>query len=132
MVSRGRAGRRAHGELESAVLEVLWDADQPLNVSSVRERLIARGVGDENDFAYTTVLTVLSRLQEKGTLTRQREGRSYRYAPVADQSGLLARQVNAIIAAANDREAVLTRFVSDLTAADEHLLRSLLNPDTET
>ncbi len=40
--------------------------------------------------AYTTVVTILSRLHAKGVLDRERAGRAYRYAPVADQAGLAA------------------------------------------
>ncbi len=67
-------GRRARGELESDVLATLWAADGPLTARQVMERL-------PGDLAYTTVLTILSRLYDKGMLVRHREGRGFAYAP---------------------------------------------------
>lgn len=122
-----RATRRAHGTLESAVLAVLWDAGRPLSPAEVRERLAEQGRGGADDLAYTTVVTILTRLFEKNALARKRDGRAYRYAPVADEAGLAARRLTALLDQVADRDAVLSRFVEDLTDRDERLLRDLLD-----
>lgn len=127
---RNKAPRRASGALESAVLAVLWEAGQPLSATDVRERLLAQGDGGSADLAYTTVVTILTRLHEKNALSRQREGRAYRYAPVADEAGLAARRLSALLDATADRNAVLSSFVNDLSDADEQLLRTLLGART--
>ncbi len=114
--------RRAAGELESAVLGVLHTAGIPLSPGTVRERL-------GGDLAYTTVVTILSRLHAKGVLERARAGRAYLYAPVADEPGLAARRMATVLAAEPDREAVLARFVSGLTESDEQLLRRMLGTE---
>lgn len=125
--------RRAHGTLESAVLAILWKAGRPLSPAEVREHLTAQGEsrgqdpGDAAELAYTTVVTILTRLAEKGALTRARDGRAYRYAPVADEAGLAARRLTAMLDTATDRQAVLSRFVEDLSDHDERLLRDLLD-----
>jgi predicted transcriptional regulator len=111
--------RRAAGELEAAALAVLLAADRSLTPAEVLDRL---GGG----LAYSTVVTILSRLHAKGVLTRLRSGRAYSYAPVADEPGLAARRMRGVLDAEADREAVLARFVSELSAADEHLLRRML------
>ncbi|HTS96686.1 MAG TPA: BlaI/MecI/CopY family transcriptional regulator [Streptosporangiaceae bacterium] len=118
--------RRAAGELEAAVLAVLQAAGAPLTPGQVRERLGGR-------LAYTTVVTILSRLYAKGVLTRSRSGRAYSYAPVADEPGLAARRMRGVLEAEPDREAVLARFVSGMSPADEQLLRRMLaeRPGTE-
>jgi predicted transcriptional regulator len=113
------AGRRAAGELEAAVLAVLQAAGSPLSPGEVRDRL---GGG----LAYTTVVTILSRLHDKGVLDRRKAGRAFRYAPVADEPGLAARRMAQMLDAEPDREAVLTRFVSGLSGDDEELLRRML------
>jgi predicted transcriptional regulator len=113
------SGRRAAGELEAAVLAVLQAAGSALSPAEVRERI---GAG----LAYTTVVTILSRLQAKGVLERGKSGRSYRYAPVADQPGLAARRMARVLDGEPDREAVLARFVSTLSDSDEDLLRRML------
>lgn len=121
-----RAPRRAAGTLESAVLEVLWKAGEPLNPAEVRERLITQGAAAADEPAYTTVVTVLTRLHEKKALARERDGRAYRYTPVADETGLAARRLSAMLDAAKDRRAVLSKFVRDLSDNDEQLLRAVL------
>jgi predicted transcriptional regulator len=112
-------GRRAAGELEAAVLTVLHDARGPLSPAEVRERI-------GGDLAYTTVVTILSRLHAKGVLSRRKDGRAFRYAPVADQPGLAARRMARVLDGEPDREAVLARFVSGLSGRDEELLRRML------
>jgi predicted transcriptional regulator len=114
-----REVRRAAGELEAAVLAVLHAASTALTPGQVRERL---GGG----LAYSTVVTIMSRLHGKGVLSRIKSGRAYAYAPVADEPGLAARRMRGVLEAEDDREAVLARFVSGLTPADEDLLRRML------
>jgi predicted transcriptional regulator len=121
-----RARRRASGELEAAILQALWDAGRPLNAAEVRDCLTSSAV-DQPRPAYTTVVTTLTRLQEKGALLRERHGRAYRYTPTADDAGMAARRIARLLDAANDRDTVLLRFVADLSAHDEELLRGLLN-----
>jgi predicted transcriptional regulator len=116
-------GRRAAGELETAVLAVLQAAGRPLSPGEVREQL------DDGALAYTTVVTILSRLHAKGVLNRRKAGRAYRYEPVADQPGLAARRMARVLDAEADREAVLARFVSGLSGSDEELLRRMLGSD---
>jgi predicted transcriptional regulator len=113
------AGRRAAGELEAAVLTVLQAAGSALSPGEVRDRL-------GGDLAYTTVVTILSRLQGKGVLDRRKAGRAFVYRPVADEPGLAARRMARVLDAEPDREAVLARFVSGLSGTDEELLRRML------
>jgi predicted transcriptional regulator len=113
------SGRRAAGELEAETLGVLQRAGMALTPGEVRDRL-----GD--NLAYTTVVTILSRLHAKGVLTRLKSGRAYSYAPVADEPGLAARRMRGVLDAQADRDAVLARFVSGLSPADEDLLRRML------
>jgi|SRR5215831_8723344 len=113
------AGRRPAGELEAAVLAVLQAAGSALSSGEVRSRL-------GGELAYTTVVTILSRLHAKGVLERCKAGRAFVYAPVADEPGLAARRMARVLDAEPDREAVLARFVSGLSGADEELLRRML------
>jgi predicted transcriptional regulator len=112
-------GRRGAGELEAAVLEVLQRGGSALSPGEVRELI-------GGDLAYTTVVTILSRLHAKGVLDRHKSGRAYLYAPVADSPGLAARRMARVLDEEADREAVLARFVSSLSDRDEELLRRML------
>jgi predicted transcriptional regulator len=113
------SGRRARGELESGVLAALWAADRPLTARQVLDRL-------PGGLAYTTVLTILSRLYDKRMLVRHRAGRGYAYAPVRDEASHTAEQMHTLLRHGSDREAVLSRFVSELSREDEELLHRLL------
>ena len=116
---RQRPPRRGQGELESQVLSALRAAEGPATAGWVQQRL-----GD--DLAYTTVITILTRLLDKGAVTRQREGRSFAWTPASDEAGLAARRMRKVLDGERDREAVLASFVSSLQPEDERLLRDLL------
>ena len=61
------------GELERAIMDVLWESRDPLTVRQVS------GALTERDLAHTTVMTVLDRLAKKGFARRERDGRAWRY-----------------------------------------------------
>ena len=126
----GRAARRAHGTLESAVLTILWQAGEPLSPAEVRERLAVHDRDGAEELAYTTVVTILTRLVEKNALKRERDGRAFRYAPVSDEAGLAARRLTAVLDQSPDRDAVLSRFIEHLPDRDEQVLRDLLGART--
>ena len=115
-----RPQRRAQGELETQVLTVLRTADVPVTAAWVQERLDA-------ELAYTTVMTVLSRLLEKQVVTRVREGRSFAWSPAADEAGLAALKMRKVLDREQDRRAVLASFITSLPEDDERLLRDLLD-----
>jgi predicted transcriptional regulator len=117
------ARRRERGSLEREVVAALAGAAEPLTPGQVRERL---GGG----LAYTTVMTVLSRLAEKGLVVRTRAGRGYVYGAVLDAAEITARRMRRLLDTGDDRAAVLTRFVGTLSDEDERLLVELLRrPD---
>ncbi|MFF8930967.1 BlaI/MecI/CopY family transcriptional regulator [Streptomyces longwoodensis] len=116
---RQRPRRRAQGELEGLVLAALREADGPATAGWVQERL-------GGDLAYTTVITILTRLLAKGAVTRERAGRSFAWTPVSDRAGLAAHRMRKVLDRESDREAVLASFVTSLDAGDERLLRELL------
>ncbi|WP_330344891.1 BlaI/MecI/CopY family transcriptional regulator [Streptomyces longwoodensis] len=116
---RQRPRRRAQGELEGLVLAALREADGPATAGWVQQRL-------GGDLAYTTVITILTRLLAKGAVTRERAGRSFAWTPVSDRAGLAAHKMRKLLDRESDREAVLASFVTSLDAGDERLLRDLL------
>ena len=118
------AERRAAGTLESEVLGILRAAPGPLTPGEVRDRLSGAGTG-QRGLAYSTVVTIMSRLQAKGLLSRRRAGRGFSYAPV-DEASLAAGRMSSALGSGSDRDAVLSRFVSGLSGRDAELLRRLL------
>jgi predicted transcriptional regulator len=112
--------RRRWGELGRAIVEVLDAAETALTPTQVRE-----GLG--TDLAYTTVMTVMARLADRGVLVRHRAGRGYAYARQPDPAEVTARQMHRLLDTDDDREGVLARFVHRLSADDEQLITRLLS-----
>jgi predicted transcriptional regulator len=115
--------RREAGELESEVLAALWAAGRPLMPGEVREEL--GGL-----LAYTTVMTTLSRLHDKGVVDRQRSGRGFAYSPNVREAEFAARHFRSLLDRGHDPGQVLQGFVSELSADEERVLRALLEDDT--
>lgn len=111
--------RRGQGELEAQVLAALRQAPGARTAGWVQERL-------GGDLAYTTVITILTRLHVKGAVSRERVGRSFEWTAVADEAGLAALRMRKVLDGEADRETVLARFVTALSPHDERLLRDLL------
>ena len=104
------------GHLETEVVQAVWAAEAPVSVRDVVERLNRRR---RDGLAYTTVMTVMTRLAEKGVLTRVREGRSYRYEAAApDAAGLAVRGV-----LREHGDAAIAHFVEEARADPEALKR---------
>lgn len=113
------AKKRPMGALEAEVAATLWASDRPLTPAEVREAM-------GGTLAYTTVMTILVRLWEKGRLERERVGRAYAYRPTTDEAGHFADRMHQSLAQAQNREAALSRFVEALTPDEARLLRELL------
>ncbi|MFQ5677867.1 MAG: BlaI/MecI/CopY family transcriptional regulator [Gemmatimonadota bacterium] len=109
-------------ERELDVMAVLWEHG-PSTVAEVRDRL-----GDR--LAYTTVLTVLRTLEEKGQVEHTQEGKAYRYHPLVGREvagrGALRRLMRKLFR--GSPEMLLTQLVSDpmLTREELRALRALL------
>lgn len=115
--------RRARGQLEAAVLEVVRSAPGPLTVADVTRALDPLP-------AYTTVMTTLARLHDRGVLDRTTRGRGYAYGPAADPSRAgavsAAEGMHRLLRAEGSRADVLSRFVAELEPEDDRVLRVLL------
>lgn len=114
-----QSDRRAAGALEAEVLGALWALGRPVTPGDVRSELAG-------DLAYTTVNTILVRLVEKGVVTRRRHGRTYVYEPSIDQADLAASRMHDVLGSGQDRAAVLSRFVGQLSSADKRALSAAL------
>ena len=108
------------GELETAVMELLW-REAELTVNQVEERLQRR-----RQIAHTTVLTTLDRMHRKGYLTREKKGKAFVYAPHYTREeferGLAQEVLGALLGGLG--EPVLSTFV-ELVGEDEAKLERL-------
>ena len=101
-------------------MRVLWASEVPIAPAEVRDAL---GV----ELAYTSVATVLNRLCDKGLASREPEGRKFVYVATSTEADLTGQRIHTLLEAAEDRKAVLTGFLNNLSADDAEVLRSLLD-----
>ncbi|MGW5746973.1 BlaI/MecI/CopY family transcriptional regulator [Amycolatopsis sp. NPDC003861] len=101
------------GELESAVMEVLWHSEVPLTVRGVLGE-----VNKTRTLAYTTVMTVLDNLHRKEWVSRTMESRAYVYTPARTQAEATAQALRELLDAVDDPGGVLLNFAA--SAPEEH------------
>ncbi|MCI0617823.1 BlaI/MecI/CopY family transcriptional regulator [bacterium] len=83
--------RKILGELEAQIMEIIWSRGE-VTVRQVHEKLESkRGI------AYTTVMTVMSRLAEKGLLRQIRSGMAFVYQPVYSKEEFMQGSVKKIL-----------------------------------
>jgi predicted transcriptional regulator len=109
------------GDLERAIMDVLWETDTPLTVREVSARLT------ERNLAHTTVMTVLDRLAKKGFAKRQRDGRAWRYCPAATRETYVTELMLTALDQTGDRTAALTRFAQSVSGIEAEVLRDALD-----
>ncbi|MDE9366728.1 BlaI/MecI/CopY family transcriptional regulator [Luteipulveratus sp. YIM 133132] len=120
---RARGGSPGLGDLEAAVMHVLWTAEAPLSVREVHAALSGR------DLAYTTVMTVLDRLAKKNLAARQRDGRAWQYTARSSREELTAQVLRSTLGGLEpaDRTAALLHFLGDASPGERDELRAALD-----
>ncbi|UUV35871.1 BlaI/MecI/CopY family transcriptional regulator [Amycolatopsis roodepoortensis] len=106
------------GELESAVMDVLWQAEGPLTV-----RGVLGVVNQRRELAYTTVMTVLDNLHRKEWVSRSMQNRAYLYTPVMSREEAAAQALRTLLADTDDPESVLLHFAASASDGERDALR---------
>ena len=84
---------REFGQLESAIMDVIWAGTRPYAVRDVRERMTyGRPV------AYTTVMSTMSRLAKNQFLRIEKHEQTYVYTPTMTEQEFISRFVSHILA----------------------------------
>jgi predicted transcriptional regulator len=109
------------GDLERAIMDVLWGTGVSLTVREVSAQLT------ERDLAHTTVMTVLDRLAKKGFARRERDGRAWRYRPAATREAYVTELMLTALEQTGDRSAALARFAKSVSGAEASVLRGALD-----
>lgn len=110
---------REFGELESAIMDVVWDSDRAYLVREVRERL-----SYNRPLAYTTVMTVMNILYGKGVLCREKQGRAWRYWPTESREEHDARLMAEVLRSGGNEHITMMRFVERVSDEERESLRS--------
>jgi predicted transcriptional regulator len=116
-----RQAKLQMGELEAMVMDVLWDRHGWLTPGEVHDTL-----SRNRSLAYTTVMTILVRLWQKGRLERQRDGRAFAYRAVQSREEYAAARMQELLTRVADRPTALAYFVDSLPQADRDQLRRVL------
>jgi predicted transcriptional regulator len=117
-------------ELEAVIMDVIWS-----------RRLSCFAVGDvlailekQRDIAYTTVMTTVARLYDKGLLGRERDGKRYLYSPKLTREEFLestAREVLAEAVGGQQAMAMLAEKVSEASSGELDKLEALIQKRRE-
>ena len=105
MIRKGKIHRL--GDLQLRIMKILW-AREEATVAEVFEEL-----GKDADLAYTTVSTMLRKMEGRGLITHRTEGRSFVYRPKVASEAVSRSMIDHLV----DR-----MFEGNLTAAVNHLL----------
>ena len=108
------------GARERSIMEQLWATDDSLSAYDLQEEL------SDRKLASTTILMVLSRLENEGFVTRSRDARPHRYSAAARREEHMADLMHEVLGGASDRTAVLERFVGQVSPEEAATLRRLL------
>lgn len=120
----GEEGSRvALHDLEADIMDVVWS--EGWGEFAVRD--VVNVLQEERDIAYTTVMTTVKRLFDKGLLSRQKDGRRYLYSPKMNRSDFHARVATEVMKSLPDssRDAALAALVGESSEVDPSTLERL-------
>ena len=118
---RGRPLAEVLGPLETEVMGIIWQSGE-VTVRQVYDELLAN-----RPIAYTTVLTTMSRLAEKGFLNRVEDQQAHRYSPLLTREGYARSTVKSVMdwLVAQFQEPTVAYLVDKLDRGDPELIDTL-------
>lgn len=118
----GKGVEKLLGELELAIMRIVWARD------TVTVRDVLDALTQTRPLAYTTVMTIMSRLADKGLLTTTKQGKTYQYraalTPEAFKAQAVGRAVQSLLIDFGG-ELAISQFVEQLSAVDSGQLQQL-------
>ncbi|HEY9263964.1 BlaI/MecI/CopY family transcriptional regulator (plasmid) [Mycolicibacterium vanbaalenii] len=113
---------RGFGELEAVVMDRVWNHHpEMVTVRDIFEELSA-----ERRIAYTTVMSTMDNLYNKGWLERERDGRAYRYWATLTREEHTARLMRDALDGGGRSELVLSYFIEQIGPKESERLREAL------
>ena len=104
------------GTLEARVMDLLWASEESLSVRDMVNML-------PGDYAYTTILTVVTHLYEKDWVSRDKLGRAYLYRPAQSRAEATSQVLRDIIDTSGDPEGVMLHLARTVTASESAAFR---------
>jgi predicted transcriptional regulator len=112
---------RGFGDLETVIMDRVWEHPDPVTVRDIHGELSA-----QRAIAYTTVMSTMDNLHRKGWLDRAKDGKAYRYTPVASREEYSARLMREALTDGGDAELVLSHFLAQIDDEESVALRALV------
>lgn len=113
------------GPLEQQIMRHVWDAagKEPVFV-----RQIFKLINKERQIAYTTVMTIMNRLEEKGLLKREKDGKAYLYTPQTSQQKTVKSLVHQTMQSLVNQfgHEAITAFADELQQLPEDELKKII------
>lgn len=118
-----RVQNKVLGELETEIMDIVW-----LHKKAISVKEVAETIRKKRKIAYTTAMTIMARLVNKGVLVRRLQGVSYLYKPKVSKDQFLAKTVHGIFSSVVSTlgEEVLTHFIKEIENIDPEKRRQLL------
>ena len=122
LTTGARAGiEKLLGELEGAIMDIVWARDE------VTVREVLDELNHSRSLAYTTVLTVMGRLVDKGLLTQDKVGRAHLYRPAMSREAYAAEVAGQVTRSLVEDfgDIALAQFSQELNSLDPDRLAAL-------
>jgi predicted transcriptional regulator len=109
------------GELEAAIMQIIWPQDD------VTVRSVWQALQPTRPLAYTTVMTVMSRLAQKGILTARKQGKTYYYKAATSPQQFVEQQAQRAVqdVIENFGEVAIAQFLRAIDSVDAERLAAL-------
>lgn len=113
--------KKVLGDLEADIMKIIWSLDR----ASVRD--VYEQLRPEKKLAYTTVMTIMSRLAEKGLLSKESQGNAFIYSPTISESDFIQLVVTEVIDGLMEEfaEPAMSHLVDKLSLEDNDEINKL-------
>lgn len=113
--------RKVLGDLEADIMQIVWQEEKS-TVRDVYEKLRL-----QREIAYTTVMTIMSRLAEKKLLEKEQSGNAYIYRPTVTEQEFAQKVVSEVLDGLLEgfAEPALSHFVDRMSNEDEQKIAKL-------
>ena len=111
-------------------MDALWTSAAPVSANELRDRVTDTRGGGAGP-ALTTVLTVLSRLETKGFVERNRAARPHLYHAAVSRANHVADLMHEVLESSSDRTEALAHFIGSVDESEAETLRRLLAARTQ-
>lgn len=117
-------------DIEASIMEIVWEKE-PITVREVHEILLKNELDkkDKDYIPYTTVMSVMNKLAQKGLLKQDKSSKVYQYSSLVDRQELSKNMIKSIAEKLLDKKDFLTilNIFSNIKKLDKDTLSFIIN-----